>query len=395
MVPELYHQLRPDFTPEEIALYRKHTADGAKLAEGILSGNSEKNQTELNIIREGIKSHHEQWDGRGFPFGSREGAIPITGRIISLANALDHIAVQTHSEKPFEYALEQVAAGSGTLFDPILVSIARDSRIKLKRVFTRFIHQSRAIPKTNPIIRRRTARPFSLWYRPIADVRRNTTAAFEAEMRFREKDKEWIKYSEVEHIVRKEGMLFDLGAYFLVELCDTLTRMDASGIPAGFIAFAPPPGWLNRRGLYKEVSSILGDTQTEASRLCIEITAEMWKARTKTMQENLKKISQLGCSILFSGFGIDEISAGELKENGVTMFRLSPEAGLELNDKQAMNYLAGLSSAGTVLMADGIVKKRHQAMFGRNKISYATSVLIGDYQPEDGIIESELALLNS
>jgi hypothetical protein len=33
LVPELYHSIRPDFSPEEVALYKKHTNDGARLAE--------------------------------------------------------------------------------------------------------------------------------------------------------------------------------------------------------------------------------------------------------------------------------------------------------------------------------------------------------------------------
>ncbi|NCB52308.1 MAG: EAL domain-containing protein [Clostridia bacterium] len=395
LVPELYHQFRPDFTPEEIALFRKHTTDGAKLAASLLTESPGRNQTEPNIIMEAIESHHEQWNGGGFPSGTRESETPIMGRIVAVAAALDRVAVQKHSEQPFEYAVEQIIAGSGTLYDPVLVSVVADSKLKLKRTFTKFIHQSRTIPPTEPVIRRRASRPFSLWYRPVADVKRKKTAAFEAEMRFRDREKSWISYQEVEHIVKHEGLLFDLGVYFLMELCDTLKRLDACQIPAEYIAFAPPPGWLNHRGLYKEIASILEDARTEAPRLCIVVTADMWAAKTKTMQENLKKISSLSCLIMFSGFGADEITAEELKESGAHFFRLGPEAGPKLQDRQTTEYLAGISSAGIVLMADGMEKNRHVAMFGRNKIAYATSALIGDYQPEDDFVENELALLDA
>jgi len=394
LVPELYHELRPDFTPEETALFRKHTTDGAKLAESLPADSLGSKQPELSIIMEAIGSHHEQWNGEGFPSGTRESETPIIGRIVAVADALDRVAVQKHSEQPFEYAVEQIIAGSGTLYDPVLVSVVADSRLKLKRTFTKFIHQSRTIPPTDPMIRRRTSRPFSLWYRPVADVKRKKTAAFEAEMRFRDKEKNWVSYPEVEHIVKHEGLLFDLGVYFMIELCDTLKRLDACQIPAEYIAFAPPPGWLNHRGLHKAISSVLEDALTEAPRLCFEVTADMWAAKTKTMQENLKKIAALGCHIMFSGFGVDEITAEELKESGALFFRLGAQAAPKLQDSQTAEYLAGLSAACIVLMADGIEKNRHVAMLRRNKIAYATSALIGDYQPEDAIVENELALLD-
>ncbi|NCB75150.1 MAG: EAL domain-containing protein [Clostridia bacterium] len=394
LVPELYHQLGSDFAPEEVALYRKHTTDGAKLAESLLMQNL-SNPTELNIIMEAIGSHHELWGGKGFPTGAAESEIPIIGRIVALADALDHVASQKHSEKPLEYALEQISKDSGTRYDPVLVTLVMDLKAKLKRAFTKYIHQSRSIPVTVPLVRRRASRPFSLWYRPIVETKRNKTKAFEAEMRFKGKETAGLSYTEVEHIVKREGLLFDLGVYFVTELCDTVKRMDACGIHAAYIALAPPNGWLSRRGLPKEIASVLEDTQTQAKRLCIEVTAGMWASRTKTMQENLQKIAAMGCPVMFSGFGINAISAGDLKENGATMLRLSRDTGPKLADKQTTEYLAGLASDGIVLLADGIEKKSHQATFGRNKIAFATGVLIGDWQNEDSIIECELALLDS
>jgi len=54
-----------------------------------------------------------------------------------------------------------------------------------------------------------------------------------------------------------------------------------------------------------------------------------------------------------------------------------------------------LAAAGLTLLADGIEKKRHLALMGRNKITLATSLLFGDYRPEDEIIESELAAMEA
>jgi response regulator RpfG family c-di-GMP phosphodiesterase len=79
------------------------------------------NPQALNIISEAIESHHEYWKGNGYPEGIKEGEIPIIARITAIANALDKAASQKHSERPFEYAIEQLCSGSGTLYDPLLV----------------------------------------------------------------------------------------------------------------------------------------------------------------------------------------------------------------------------------------------------------------------------------
>jgi hypothetical protein len=50
---------------------------------------------------------------------------------------------------------------------------------------------------------------------------------------------------------------------------------------------------------------------------------------------------------------------------------------------------------GTDASCDGLEKKRHIALLNKNKIFYATSLVIGDYQTEDSLIESELALMDA
>jgi EAL domain-containing protein (putative c-di-GMP-specific phosphodiesterase class I) len=395
LVPELYHNLRPDFTPEETALYRKHTANGAKLAQSLLAERLSSNPQELNIIKEAIESHHEQWKGNGYPEELKEGEIPIIGRIIAIANELDKAAVQKHSERPFDYAVEQINAGSGTLFDPVLVSITVEAKAKLKKVFTKFINQSRAIPVIKPLISRTANRPFALWYRPIAELKKNKSIAYEADMRFADKEKKCTPYGEVEHIIKREQMEHDLGLYFITELSDMLRRLDACEIPAAYIVYTPPADWINHKGLAKEVIALLSDTRTEPKRLCLNLTAPMWSGKNQAAQDNLKALADFGCLIMLSGLELNSVTAGELKENGVSMLRFSSEIGPRLDDKETTAYLSGLSDAGLVLLADGMEKKKHISALNKNKIYYATSLLIGDYQDEDSLIESELTLMEA
>lgn len=72
-----------------------------------------------------VLSHHERWDGNGYPRGIKEDEIPLKSRIIAIADAYDAMT----SERTYrsivtkEEALEEIVANSGTQFDPELVKI--------------------------------------------------------------------------------------------------------------------------------------------------------------------------------------------------------------------------------------------------------------------------------
>jgi len=73
-----------------------------------------------------VGTHHERYDGSGYPHGTRGEEIPLTGRIFAVVDTLDamtharpHRAARSLSE-----ALDVVRKGSGTLFDPRVVDVA-------------------------------------------------------------------------------------------------------------------------------------------------------------------------------------------------------------------------------------------------------------------------------
>lgn len=95
-------------------------------------------------LAEGVLSHHERWDGRGYPRQLKDGQIPIAARIVTLADTYDAITHRRRyrdGRKP-ETAASIIAAGRGSQFDPELVDLmlfppvfARISREQ--RTFTR------------------------------------------------------------------------------------------------------------------------------------------------------------------------------------------------------------------------------------------------------------------
>ena len=103
-------------TASEFELMKSHTLIGAEILEG--SG-----WPVLQMAEEIALNHHERWDGTGYPNGIVEDAIPISGRIVIVADNFDAL---THS-RPYaeawepEKAADEIRRGAEQLFDPDVV----------------------------------------------------------------------------------------------------------------------------------------------------------------------------------------------------------------------------------------------------------------------------------
>jgi putative two-component system response regulator len=102
--------------PDEFALMKRHTTIGAQL---LADGRSEL----LQLARKIALTHHERWDGNGYPDGSGGQDIPLEGRIVAIIDVFDAL---THTRPykpawPLEKGLETIGEGAGSAFDPALV----------------------------------------------------------------------------------------------------------------------------------------------------------------------------------------------------------------------------------------------------------------------------------
>ncbi|MBO9533704.1 MAG: HD domain-containing protein [Solirubrobacteraceae bacterium] len=103
-------------TDAEFATMRTHPTAGAAM----LAGSS---SDALRVAAEVAVSHHERWDGSGYPSRVGETEIPLSGRIVAVADVFDSL---TH-ERPYKSAwsvreaVDEIHACSGTHFDPIVV----------------------------------------------------------------------------------------------------------------------------------------------------------------------------------------------------------------------------------------------------------------------------------
>lgn len=103
-------------SPEEIKLNRAHTIIGAEL----LSGG---HFPLMKMAEEIALTHHERWDGNGYPHGLRGEEIPLSGRIVAVADVFDALIHERPYKPawPIEEAAAEIARQSGRQFDPKVV----------------------------------------------------------------------------------------------------------------------------------------------------------------------------------------------------------------------------------------------------------------------------------
>ncbi|HTK55502.1 MAG TPA: HD domain-containing phosphohydrolase, partial [Gemmatimonadales bacterium] len=102
--------------PVEMAIMRTHTSIGAEVLHG--SGHA------LMMMAEEIAlTHHEQWDGSGYPHGLRGDAIPLVGRIVTVCDVFDALTSVRAYKQAWSRAdaMAHIRARSGIQFDPAVV----------------------------------------------------------------------------------------------------------------------------------------------------------------------------------------------------------------------------------------------------------------------------------
>ena len=120
-------------TPDEWAVMLRHAQIGAEII-------GEHNSELLTIARSVALTHHERWDGNGYPQGLAGEAIPIEGRIAAVCDVFDALT----STRPYKQAWTEQAAfdyvvgESGKAFDPLLVRLFIDLLPEYAKIRARY-----------------------------------------------------------------------------------------------------------------------------------------------------------------------------------------------------------------------------------------------------------------
>jgi ribonuclease P protein subunit RPR2 len=119
-VPDAVLHKRTALTPAELDEMREHPWLGERIVATVpgLDG----------MCRQVIGSHHERWDGNGYPRGQRGDEIPLAARIFAIADAFDTMTHEQPWRPPLslEHAFEEIRRASGSQFDPELAVVFLD-----------------------------------------------------------------------------------------------------------------------------------------------------------------------------------------------------------------------------------------------------------------------------
>ncbi len=117
-VPDYIISKPGKLTPDEFEKMKVHTVVGAEILEQVAFPYP---------VAPIVRSHHEKWDGSGYPDGLKAEDIPIGARILSAVDCLDALASDRQYRRalPLEEAMDYVAGLSGKSFDPQVVEILK------------------------------------------------------------------------------------------------------------------------------------------------------------------------------------------------------------------------------------------------------------------------------
>jgi putative two-component system response regulator len=106
-------------TPAEWVIMRTHSALGAEAIEHA-ERDSDRPVAFLKHAKEIARSHHEKWNGKGYPEGLAGDAIPVSARIMALADVFDALISRRVYKEPMSYAAarEIIINDRGSHFDP-------------------------------------------------------------------------------------------------------------------------------------------------------------------------------------------------------------------------------------------------------------------------------------
>ena len=121
-------------TDEEFAIMKTHTTAGSKIIESAMSLVSDSGY--LKEAKNLATYHHERYDGKGYPSGKAGEDIPLSARIMAVADVFDAL-VSKRSYKdpfPFEKAMSIITEGAGTQFDPVVAEIFAASADEVREI---------------------------------------------------------------------------------------------------------------------------------------------------------------------------------------------------------------------------------------------------------------------
>ncbi len=121
-------------TDEEFAIMKSHTTAGRRVIESAMSLVSDSGY--LKEAKNLASYHHERWDGKGYPSGRAGEDIPLSARVMAVADVFDALVSRRSYKEPFpfEKAMDIIREGAGTQFDPQIAMVFVEAADEVREV---------------------------------------------------------------------------------------------------------------------------------------------------------------------------------------------------------------------------------------------------------------------
>lgn len=335
----LYHQLgkalfaeedqveRENFSETERELFRSYTKQGRLLVAYLQEGRSRNGGTfdsapetptkniPWRMIRESCEQHMERYDGSGYPSRLAARNISPIAQIVGLAKELDTLASSIHSEEPFDDAMEILLSKTGTDFSPELAEVLRAARTKCRRIFSKYIYYSRAIPKTVPLVDKQEKRPMGLHLYPMYDSL-GKIAAVDARPWFEDGTSD---YQKLEAQLTRLNMTNEMQLYFLYEACDTLLKMKNHGVHAPLLVKTFIPFF--RAEATEKLPRLFEDQPVDRYALLLAVDEKAFLKENKKTADAVRAFLNAGIEILVDDWHPENVPFERLQRFGITNIR--------------------------------------------------------------------------
>lgn len=126
-------------TFEEFEHMKTHTVYGAAVMAEAERNIRRSGRSLFTVGMEIAESHHERWDGAGYPKGLQGESIPLSARVVALADVLDALTSKRPYKKAytFEESAQIILESSGTQFDPDIIDTFQGHLMDFKRLHTK------------------------------------------------------------------------------------------------------------------------------------------------------------------------------------------------------------------------------------------------------------------
>ena len=133
-IPDRILLKKGELSKEEFEVMKTHTILGANTLLEVKNKYPDNRFLELGINI--TLYHHEKWDGTGYPFGKKETEIPLSARIMALADVYDALRSKRVYKKAYSHAesVEIIKQGRGTHFDPEILDIFLEHEEEIKKI---------------------------------------------------------------------------------------------------------------------------------------------------------------------------------------------------------------------------------------------------------------------